>query len=296
MKMCSVRRYSTFSKAVTYLKNTGEQLTGHSDVLQAQQQVKTKKEDLRKFRLTLTQAVASYEDVQKKLKGLYARKTQVYQDQKRDIAVLQAINNEEESLLYQEQTLYANVEKCTIKERECFESLSDWIQISHEQERAQSERLKYYSRLGSILGAFFGFLGSNFFLRREIRRNNLTQSKKMESIERLLLNVSAKGEDHTSLVDGEELNRESFTQSIRKELHNTHEMVNGLQQQVSTCSQKLCELVSAQNKLSTIVVGKEARKIVTDAKSLAAHPGLQDRNFLLGVIVYSIGLALCNLL
>ena len=86
--------------------------------------------------------------------------------------MLQAINSEETTLLYEEQKLHARVENYRQKERESFELLSDAIQESHAKERAQSERLKYYSQLSSVIGAVFGFLGSTLFLRREIRKHN----------------------------------------------------------------------------------------------------------------------------
>lgn len=292
-----IRRYSTISRAITRLKNTSEQLTGHSDVLQAQQLVKQEKEDLRKLRHELAEAVSSYEDTQKRLKGLYARKTQVYQDQRRDIATLQAINNEEESLLYQEQTLHSKVEELKFKERECFESLSDGIQISHEKERAQSDRLKYYSRLGSILGAFFGFLSSNFFLRREIRQHNATQSEKMENMERTLHSIVQSSDKEglaPSLAKTEELDVVSFAQSVQEKLQTNEAKVNVLHNEVTI----LRDLLDAQNKLllatSRVEAKKDTFKTTRERVGTLAEKSdsLQDGNFLLGVVIYSIGLAL----
>ena len=183
-------RYSSSSaliRAVSRVKSTSEELTGHSDVLQAQGIVKMKKEELREWRQRLAEATVSYELVQRRLKGLYTRKAQVYQEQRRDLAIIQAVNDEEESLLKLEQSCFSDLENCQQKERECFESLSDAIQESHEKERTKTEQMKYYSRLGSLLGAVFGFLGSNLFLRREIRQHNKSQAEKMETIETALL-------------------------------------------------------------------------------------------------------------
>lgn len=180
---------SALYRAVSRVKSTSEELTGHSDVLHAQQMVRAKKEELREWRQKLAEATASYEQVQGRLKGLYTRKAQVYQNQRRDLAAIQAVNDEEESLLKLEQTHFFDLENCQQKERECFESLSDAIQESHEKERARTEQMKYYSRLGSLLGAVFGFLGSNMFLRREIRQHNQSQLEKMETIETALLQI-----------------------------------------------------------------------------------------------------------
>jgi len=191
------RRHSTVSRAVTYLKSTTELLTGHSDVLEAQKRVKQRKEELRRWRNQLSETANSHEETQQKLKNLYARKTQVYQEHKKNVSALQAINNEEETLLFQEQLLNSKLEECKQGERDCFESLSDTIQESHEKERAQSERMKYYSRLGSILGALLGFLGSNLFLRREIRQHIRMQVEGMDRFEISLQGLQAQLESKT---------------------------------------------------------------------------------------------------
>ncbi len=185
-------RYSTgsISRLINNVRDTGEGITGHSEVLQCQEQVQDCKNALKKWRKKLAAANIEYEEVQQQLKGLYVRKTHVYQDQKRDLSVLQAINNEEESLLFSEQKVATSVENCKQNERDSFESLSDAIQESHEKERAQSERMKYYTRIGSLLGAFFGFLGSNFFIKRQITQHNLEQSKPLLQMEETLKPVA----------------------------------------------------------------------------------------------------------
>ena len=182
---------SAIFRAVSRVKSTGEELTGHSDVLLAQQLVRTRKEELRGWRQKLTEATDSYEQVQRRLKGLYARKAQVYQDHRRDLSAIQTVNDEEESLLVLEQTCFLDLENCQRNERECFERLSDTIQESHEKERAKTDQMKYYSRLGSLMGAVLGFLGSNLFLRREVRQNNIRQAEKMESIKSTLLQMQS---------------------------------------------------------------------------------------------------------
>ena len=212
---CS-RRYSALSRLVGNVRATGENITGHTEVLLAQKQVKEHKDALKVWRKELASATQSYEEVQQQLKRLYARKTHVYQDQRRDLAILQAINNEEESLLFEEQQCASRMEECKQRERETFEALSDAIQDSHEKERAQSERMKYYTRIGSLLGAFFGFLGSNFFIRREIRQYNSQQSQRFSRIEELLILEEAQHEYPTSAeaIDSTQQQIASINQSV----------------------------------------------------------------------------------
>lgn len=263
--LCLCRRYSTVSRGVIHLKSITEQLTGHSDVLEAQKLVKQRKEELRRWRNELLAVSTSYEEVQQKLKNLYTRKTQVYQEHKRDVLALQTINNEEETLLFQEQTLSSKLEEYKRSERECFDSLSDAIQESHERERAQSERMKYYSRLGSVLGALLGFLGSHVFLRREVRKHNQKQAEKMNHLECFLQGLQT---DWESKADGksgdsQEGNIEGCERCLAalvSSLHNMGECLNRLELRIegATPSSELQRKVSSQVSSNEVVGGRNA--------------------------------------
>jgi len=167
----------------------------------AQARVRERREELKTWRQSVADATARYEEVQHKLRHVYAMKTQLYQAQRRDLAALQTINTEEEELLSEEQSFVESLEVTKQKERECFEALGDAIIDSHEKERAQSERMKYYSRLGSILGAALGFLGSNLFLRREVRTHHRVQNEKMECVEEALKGLN--NPDHAKAMEAQ---------------------------------------------------------------------------------------------
>ncbi len=279
------------------MKNASEELTGHSDVLQAQQTVRVKKEELREWREKLAEANESYEHVQGKLKGLYTRKAQVYQDQRRDLAAIQAVNDEEESLLKLEQSHFFDLENCQQKERECFESLSDAIQESHEKERARTEQMKYYSRLGSLLGAVFGFLGSNMFLRREIRRHNKSQGEKMETIETALLQLQ-KRETRTI----KEQREDAAASSSQGDVEVT---IQKLQQSLMQAETKVDQL-SAAVKRNAAILGEiyahlRLKEFSTSTQSDLLQPtSIHDSHnsdvvAITGVIAYSVLLALFTL-
>jgi len=189
------------TNVVSYVRSTAEQLTGQSDVSAAQARVRERREELKTWRQSVADATARYEEVQHKLRHVYAMKTQLYQAQRRDLAALQTINTEEEELLSEEQSFVESLEVTKQKERECFEALGDAIIDSHEKERAQSERMKYYSRLGSILGAALGFLGSNLFLRREVRTHHRVQNEKMECVEEALKGLN--NPDHAKAMEAQ---------------------------------------------------------------------------------------------
>ena len=180
------RQGSRTTGVLTYVRNTTEELTGQSHVTLAQAQVRNKRNELKTWRQKVADATTRYDDVQHKLRHVYSMKTQLYQSQRRDLAALQAINSEEEELLSEEQLLGETLDSLKQAERECFEALGDSILDSHEKERAQSERMKYYSRLGSVVGAMLGFAGSNLFLRREVRQHQNLQTEKMENLEKTI--------------------------------------------------------------------------------------------------------------
>ena len=70
-------RYSSISKAADRVRSTTEQLTGHSEVLAAQELVGARRSELVRLRSRLSEGREGYEHVQQSIKALYARKTQV---------------------------------------------------------------------------------------------------------------------------------------------------------------------------------------------------------------------------
>ena len=190
------REWSSSSKAaraVSYVRKTTEKLSGQADVFSAQAHVREQREELKRWRHDVTDVAARHEDVQQKLRRVYAVKTQLYRAQRRDVASLQAINTEEEELLSEEQSLAESLDSTREGERECFEALGNAILESHERQRAQSDRMKYYSRLGSVFGAVLGFLGSTVFLRREVRKHHRIQDQKLENVEVVLRELLSTG-------------------------------------------------------------------------------------------------------
>lgn len=262
--------YSTVSRLVNNVKTTGEHITGKSEVVLAQTQVDECKNALKTWRRKLAAATHEYEAIQQQLKGLYAKKTHVYQQQKRDLSALQAIHSEEESLLLNEQNTAAVVETCKLGERESFEGLSDAIQDSHQKERAQSEQMKYYTRIGSLLGAFFGFLGSNFFIKREIKQHNLEQSKRLSQIE-------------VELAESTTHNESVITTVTDMQQHLVH-----VRQSVGMLSNKL----DAFKSLSLINQAQDEVTIASVGTVSPTQPHNSDPVAVVGVISYSFLLTL----
>ena len=80
---------------------------------------------------------------------------------------------QEHAILKEERKLQAEFANCEREERESFTLLSNFVKESHEKERAQAERTKYWSVIGSVLGTIIGILGSslnNELKMRELRK------------------------------------------------------------------------------------------------------------------------------
>lgn len=79
----------------------------------------------------------------------------------------------EHNLLKEEKKLTTEFTLSEREERECFTSLSSSVKDSHEKERAQAERTKYWSVIGSVVGTVIGVVGTtinNEFKMRQLRK------------------------------------------------------------------------------------------------------------------------------
>lgn len=60
----------------------------------------------------------------------------------------------------EERDLLTSFQVLEREERESFSQLSNAVRNSHEKERAQAEKTKYWSVIGSIIGAGIGIIGT----------------------------------------------------------------------------------------------------------------------------------------
>lgn len=91
---------------------------------------------------------------------------------------------QEHQVLKEEKALLEDFNQLEKRERECFALLSNAVRDSHEKERAQAEKTKYWSVLGSILGTCLGILGTtiNNRLRMKELRELVAKSSSGEGI------------------------------------------------------------------------------------------------------------------
>jgi len=102
------------------------------------------------------------------LKAINAELDKVQRGDERYLVLVQ----QEFTVIKDESQVERELELLEQHEREHFASLSSAVRESHEKERARAERTKYWSVIGSIIGATIGIIGTslnNYLRMRELR-------------------------------------------------------------------------------------------------------------------------------
>ena len=107
-------------------------------------------------------------EVQSQLRSLSAELEKVHRGEERYLALL----TEEHAIIKEENRLREELTVVEELERTKFAALSSSVRDSHEKERARAERTKYWSVIGSVVGAVIGIAGTsinNYLRMRELR-------------------------------------------------------------------------------------------------------------------------------
>lgn len=77
-------------------------------------------------------------------------------------------------------------------ERDCFTNLSTRLRASHEKERERGERTKYWSIIGSAIGAFIGIVGTTVNNRLRLRevKNIVTEASDPSRVQAVITQLS----------------------------------------------------------------------------------------------------------
>ena len=107
-----------------------------------------------------------------KLKELHAALDKVQRGEERYLTLL----TEEYEVLREEKRINAALTDAEQTERDTFAALSSSVRESHERERARAERTKYWSIIGSAIGATIGIIGTTV--------NNYRRTRELKSLVR----------------------------------------------------------------------------------------------------------------
>ena len=125
---------------------------------------------------------------------------------------------QEHQVLKDEKSLQDEFKMLEKSERECFSALSNAVRDSHEKERAQAEKTKYWSVIGSVIGTCIGIFGTtiNNRMRMNELRRLVSQNNTVEEIRAI---GSELKEDFSS-------HRTSLEEVIRKADSSVHSLEN----------------------------------------------------------------------
>uniref|UniRef100_A0A023GM70 Putative conserved plasma membrane protein n=1 Tax=Amblyomma triste TaxID=251400 RepID=A0A023GM70_AMBTT len=160
-------------------------------VLEAEQKFVTTQEQRREKQQRILQ-------LQSQLKEIHAELDKTHRGEDRYLSLItqeHAVIKEERSLLEQ----FKSLEKA---ERDYFASLSLALRESHEKERAQGERTKYWSIIGSICGAVIGIVGAtvNNRIRLNQLRDLVERSSSQPEVQRLVYSLSDEFKRHRDQI------------------------------------------------------------------------------------------------
>ncbi|PSN47287.1 hypothetical protein C0J52_15705 [Blattella germanica] len=159
-----------------------EDITGMHEVRIAQNRVLEAEEKFVTAQERRRDANKFVADIQSKLKDLYAELDNTTRGEERYVQLI----TEEHKILKEERKAVQEFQRYEREERDYFAVLSSAVKESHEKERAQAERTKYWSIIGSIIGTVIGVFGSsinNELKMRELRKlvkESLTKSETVD--------------------------------------------------------------------------------------------------------------------
>uniref|UniRef100_A0A8C6DFM7 Coiled-coil domain containing 51 n=1 Tax=Moschus moschiferus TaxID=68415 RepID=A0A8C6DFM7_MOSMO len=152
-----VSKFNTFHTAKTWWDRY-EEFVGLNEVREAQGNVTEAEKVFMVARGLVREAREDLEGQQAKLKEVRDRLDRISRDDNQylELATL------EHRMLQEEKRLRMTYLRAEDPEREKFSLFSAAVRESHEKERAQAERIKNWSLIGSVLGALIGVAGSTY--------------------------------------------------------------------------------------------------------------------------------------
>ena len=141
-------------------------------------------------------------DVQKRIKDIHLELEKTHRGEDRYLVLV----TQEHQVLKEEKNLLDEFKFYEKGEREYFSNLSNAVRDSHEKERAQAEKTKYWSILGSILGTCIGIIGTTINNRFTILSNPIELSRSVTRMRmaelRRLVSQNSSVEEIQAIGDG----------------------------------------------------------------------------------------------
>lgn len=162
-----------------------EDVVGLTEVRNAQNKVLEAERLFQKIQSERRSCQLKLTEIQNRLKDIHGRLEKFQRGDERYLSLL----TEEYDVLRNEKVVLQDLRHWEQAEQDHFASLSSALRESHEKERARAERTKYWSVVGSIIGAAIGIVGSSI--------NNFLKTKELKG---MVTDVNIKNQEIKSAV------------------------------------------------------------------------------------------------
>jgi len=220
-----------YYKRVSFWMKRYENVVGLTEVKAAQARVVECERKFIETQEMRREAQKMISDVQKRIKDIHLELEKTHRGEDRYLVLV----TQEHQVLKEEKNLLDEFKFYEKGEREYFSNLSNAVRDSHEKERAQAEKTKYWSILGSILGTCIGIIGTtiNNRMRMAELRRLVSQNSSVEEIqaigEGLAKDFKAHQEDLAKLVSEVQIVVEEAGGNL-KHLSAMEEVMSGLKE------------------------------------------------------------------
>ncbi|XP_023341990.1 uncharacterized protein LOC111711784 isoform X4 [Eurytemora carolleeae] len=225
-----------YYKKVSFWMKRYENFVGLTDVKAAQARVVESEKRFIEMQEKRRETQGNISEVQKRIKEIHLELEKTHRGEDRYLVLV----TQEHQVLKEERTHLEEFKLYEKSEREFFAALSNAVRDSHEKERAQAEKTKYWSILGSIIGTCLGILGTT--INNRLRMNELRQLvAKNSTVEE----IQAIGSDLTRSFDSHEKELSGLTAQVQGILHQAQAGLGNLN--------KVDEVLVSLNKSSELI-------------------------------------------
>ncbi|OQV24372.1 putative Coiled-coil domain-containing protein 51 [Hypsibius exemplaris] len=159
-----------YNQKITSWIQQYEDFLGLTEVKEAQSSVMEAEKSFIQSQQVRRERNRKVSDVQQKLQDIRAELERTARGEDRYLALV----TQEHKLVKEERTFQQAANDSETAERGAFSLLSAAVRESHEKERARAERTKYWSVIGSVIGAMIGIVGTSL--------NNHLRMKELQSL------------------------------------------------------------------------------------------------------------------
>jgi len=189
-----------YAKRVSFWMKRYEDFVGLTEVKAAQARVVEAEKRFINTQELRRESQANLTDIQKKIKDIHLELEKTHRGEDRYLVLV----TQEHQVLKDEKQNQEEFKQFEKTERECFSALSNAVRDSHEKERAQAEKTKYWSVLGSILGTCIGIFGTtiNNRMRMNELRRLVSQNNTVEEIRAIGSQLESDFSSHRTSLAG----------------------------------------------------------------------------------------------